>query len=197
MDNLPYGSDSGYSLFEKIRFRLSGLPTYVWVFLLVLSSAVIIGATYIFLSPNISLKDLFKGKEKVEVNGEKNISTTYKPSPRPLASGKQTYLVSGSKTGAPKATEVVIDPLDPAQNASQTVTVKVISLDGTPVSEVEVNMITDNKEKTYPLKLVSGTNLDGSWQGTWTLEDSYDYLYQAAIKAKNAKSEWTVTLSFR
>jgi len=187
MDKLPYGSDSGYSLFEKVRFRLSGLPTFIWVFLAILATTLVIGAVYIFLSP----------KGKVEVNGEKNISTAYKPSPRPLASGKQTYLGSGSKTGAPKATEVVIDPLDPAQNATQTVTVKVISLDGTPVSEVEVNMITDNKEKAYPLKLISGTNLDGSWQGTWTLEDSYDYLYQAAIKAKNTKSEWTVTLSFR
>jgi len=167
-------------------------PLIFWIFIIVLIIAVTLGGVYFYLLRTGKLANLFPKPTPIQ-----NIWSPYKPSPRPLASGKQTYLVSGSKTGAPKATEVVIDPLDPAQNASQSATVKVISLDGTPVSEVEVNMITDNKEKTYPLKLISGTNLDGSWQGTWTLEDSYDYRYQAAIKAKNATSEWTVTLSFR
>lgn len=186
--------NSSRFLFGKIKSFLSDIPFYVWAFILVGAIvSVIIGINY--LAPGLLEKiGIKKNKEE---NGATNTWEPYKPSPRPLAHGKQTYLVSGSKTGAPKATEVVIDPLDPAQNASQSVTVKVISLEGTPVSEVEVKMITDNKQKAYPLKLISGTNLDGTWQGTWTLEDSYDYLYQAAIKAKNTKSDWTVTLTFR
>lgn len=197
-NNLPYGSDSGISLFGKIKQRLSGIPPYVLALLATLTVSLILGAFYILLSPNVSLKDLFGGKKpKEEVNGEKNITEPFKPSPKPLATGKQIYQISGSKTGAPKIAEFIIDPIDPKPGANQKVSVKVLSLDNQPVTEVAATMITDNKKATYPLKLTSGTNLDGVWEGSWSLSDSYLYLYQAAIKAKNAKDEWEVTLTFR
>ena len=198
MDNLPYGRNSGISLFEKIKGRLSGIPTYLLAFFAILVAALVIGGFYILLSPNISLKDLLnKTGITEEANGEKNISEPYRGTPKPLATGKQIYSISGSKINAPKVAEVVIDPIDPSPGANQKVSAKVLSLSGEPITEVSVTMITDNKKTFYPLKLSSGTNLDGVWEGSWSLSDTYLYLYQAAVKAKNAKDEWEVTLTFR
>mgnify|MGYP001558152017 CR=1 FL=1 len=197
-NDLPYGRDSGISLFRKIKERLSGIPTYLLAFLAVFTATLILAGFYILLSPDISLKDLLnKSGITEEANGEKNISEPYKGTPKPLATGRQTYLISGSKKGAPKISEATIDPIDPKEGASQTFSVKALALEAGPIADVSVTMITDNEKKTYPLKSISGTNLDGTWQGTWSLKDSYLYTYQAAIKAKSATSEWEVTLTFR
>lgn len=196
--NLPGGRDSSNSLLDKLRNRFRGVPTYLLIFFAILTCTILVGLTYIFLSPNISLKDLLnKTGITQEANGEKNISSPYKGTPKPLASGKQTYLISGSKINAPKVAEVVIDPIDPAPGANQKVLAQVLSLSGEPVTEVTVTMITDNKKTSYPLKLSSGTNLDGVWEASWSLSDTYLYLYQLAVKAKNAKDEWEVTITFR
>ena len=198
-ETLPGGSDSSLSLFEKIKEKLSGVPAVFLAFLAVLFATLVLGGFYILLSPNVSLKSLLEKLPKIEQPQEvdKNIWEPAKPTPQPLAHGKQTYAISGSKKGAPKATEVVIDPLDPALSATQSGIVKVLSMEAGPVTKVSIQLITDNKTKTYPLKLTSGTNLDGEWSGTWVMEDSYDYKYQMAVIAENAKDAWSITLTFR
>ena len=126
-----------------------------------------------------------------------NIWEPWVPTPRPLAHGIQTYTVSGSKSGAPKATEITIDSLDPGVGGSQSVSANVIDMGAGPVTNVSVELITDNETTTHSLELTSGTNSDGTWEGTWTMEDSYDSTYQMEITAENASTDWTVTLSFR
>ena len=76
-------------------------------------------------------------------------------------------------------------------------TAQVIDNSSGPVTEVSVELITDNETTSHSLVLTSGTNLDGTWEGTWTMEDSYDSTYQMAITAENASTDWTVTLSIR
>lgn len=200
-NDLPQGSDSSVSLFGKIKEKLAAIPTIFLAFIAVLGVALVLGSFYILLSPNVSVKSLlekFPQKEQEKVlETDKNIWEPARPTPRPLAHGRQTYAISGSKKGAPKATEAVIDPIDPSQNTSQSATVRVLAMDAGPVTKVSIDVITDNQTKNYPLKLTSGTNLDGVWNGTWTMEDSYDYKYQTAIKAENAQDSWTVTLTFR
>jgi len=200
--NLPGGSSSSLSLFEKIREKLSGIPTVFLVFLAVLFVTLVLGGTYILLSPDVSPKSLLEKLLKKEqlhqgIEVDKNIWEPAKPPIKPLAHGKQTYLVSGGKKGAPKPTEVVIDPLDPAQGATQSATVKVLAMEAGPVTKVSIQLITDSKNKIYPLQLTSGTDLDGIWGATWVMEDSYNYKYQMAIKAENAQDSWSVTLTFR
>jgi len=177
------------------------LPLIVWLIILFIFAAVFSAGVYIALSPDVSLKSLFGQIGQMiglgEENGENNTWEPAKPTPRPLASGRQTYIVSGSKKGAPKVTEVVIDPLDPAQKANQSVTIKALALEGGPITKVSIQLITDNKNKTYPLQLTSGTNLDGVWSAMWTMDDVYDYKYQLAVIAENAQDGWSVTLTFR
>ena len=194
MDNID-PPNRGYDLVSgpSLKDRLPKLPLYIWIFVFVLLISLILGGIYLILSQTGILKNLFNKEE----NGEKNISIPFKPAPKPLAGGRQHYTISGSKINAPKVAEVVIDPIDPAPGTNQKVSAKVLSLSGEPVTEVTATMITDNKKTAYPLKLTSGTNLDGVWEGSWNLSDTYLYLYQAAIKAKNAKDEWEVILTFR
>lgn len=199
-NDLPYGSDSGLSLFEKIKERLSGIPSYVLAILAVMATAIIIGLTFIFLSPNISLNDLLnRAKISQETNGEKNISAPYKGTPKPLATGKQTYTISGKSEGAPIISEAVIDPIDPALGANQTWTVRVIDLQQKPVKEVSLSLITDNsKGGTYKLTKIEGTQIDGHWQVSLKMPDSYEWVYQAKITATNvANLSHSVTLTFR
>jgi hypothetical protein len=182
-----------------MRLPLPKLPLIVWLILLFIFAGLLSAGIFIAVSPNVSLKSLFGqiGELTKDTNGENNIWTPAKPTPRPLAHGKQTYAVSGSKKGAPKATEVVIDPLDPAPGASQSTTVKALAMEAGPITKVSIQLITDNKNVTYPLQLTSGTNLDGVWTGSWVMEDSYDYRYQMAVIAENANDAWSVTLTFR
>lgn len=201
MDNdLPYGSDSGNSLFGKIKERLSGIPTYLLAFLAVFAATLILGAFYILLSPNISLKDLFNRAETTEeANGEKNISVPYKSTSKPLATGKQTYSISGKTEGAPIITEAVIDPIDPALGANQTWTVRVLDLQQKSVKEVSLTLTTDNgKGGTYKLTKIEGTETDGRWQVFLKMPDSYKEVYQAKITATNVSNlGHSVTLTFR
>jgi len=36
---------------------------------------------------------------------------------------------------------------------------------------------------TYPLTLSTGTNLNGEWQGSWTVDDDYLYNYKLILEA--------------
>ena len=201
MENgLPYGSDSGSSTFGKIKERLSGIPTYLLAFLAVLVTTLILGGFYLFLSPNISLKDLVNKvkKPEEEINEEKNITEPFKPSPRPLATGKQTYLISGSTKGAPKMSEVTFDPIDPKSDQNQTIIIKALDVNGSFVKTVTVTLNTDNKGEIHSLSLTQGTAQDGVWQGSWKISDSYDYKYTATIRAENAAGlAQTATLTLR
>ena len=187
----------GYDLVSgpSLKDRLPKLPLYIWIFIIVLLISLILGGAYLILSRSGMLNNLFK---KGEINGEKNITIPYKPTPKPLAHGRQKYLISGSKIGSPKIAEATIDPIDPQKGATQVMEVKILSVDGTtPVTKAEVEIMTDNTSKKATLVLSDGTNLDGIWKGSWTIEDIYDYRYQAVITAENASAGWGVTLTFR
>ena len=93
-------------------------------------------------------------------------------------------------------TQAVIDPLDPKSSQIQTFTLKANNLK--PIVEIKATVITDNGEKVNYLELVSGTNVDGVWQGSWRITDDYDYTYQISLAAKNNEgTESKTTLTFR
>jgi hypothetical protein len=173
------------SLFD----RLPKLPLYVWLIIIFVVGILITLGIYFLVNK------LRSGRE--EINGENNISIPFKPTPKPLAHGKQTYFISGSKTGAPKIAEATIDPIDPQNGENQKFSTKALSLENGAVSAVKVTIITDNEQKTFPLNLTSGTAEDGVWEGNWVITDTYDYTYQAVIAAENASSGWEITLTFR
>jgi hypothetical protein len=156
------------------------LPLIFWLTSGVGVIALIAGGLFYLLSPKFynNLKNKIS-----EGLGDQNISTPYKPTPIPLANGKQVYTISGSLPGAPRISEVTFDPIDPDKGGNFNLAVK--TLDGTGVTSVEVTLNTDNKSTDSKLNLTDGTNNDGVWTGSLKMDDSYDYIYRLRIKAKN------------
>jgi hypothetical protein len=197
-NNLPGGNTSSLSLFAKIKQRLSGIPAVILALLAFFGAAVLILGAYIFLSPDISFKDLFKKifKQEEQVLPE-NIWTPYLTTPPPIGHGTQVYNVSGGVEGLPRITMVTLIPEDPEMNSSQTITVKASYT--SPIQGVEVVLHTDDyKDTTYPLQLSSGTPTDGEWKGTWKVENPYNYIYRVTVKVKNEQNlVQMVTLTLR
>jgi len=177
----------------KTKEKLGKVPKYIWF----LTAFVIVTLTILaiffpsFLSQlTIRLLNPFPQAQK------ENVATPAEPRIVPLATGKQIYNISGGTKGGPQMTQAVIDPIDPKPSQIQTFTLKANNLK--PIVEIKAIVITDNGEKVNYLKLISGTNIDGVWQGSWRITDDYDYSYQISLIAKNNEDiESKTTITFR
>ncbi|MBI2279039.1 MAG: hypothetical protein HYU81_03190 [Candidatus Brennerbacteria bacterium] len=115
---------------------------------------------------------------------------------------RDTYFVSGNQSG-PEIYEASFDPLGSvAEGVEQRVRVKVRYAGF--VESVQVTMIMDGGEHPFPLALKEGSAADGVWEGSWTVADTRERVYQAAIEAKGSSAEKTdggeasrVVLSFQ
>lgn len=96
-------------------------------------------------------------------------SPTPTPTPVPLLQGPQTYSVSNREN--PSIYELDFNTIDP-HTSTQIATVKV--KDNTNVTGVSAKVQSENKTANYNLSLKSGTANDGSWVGSWTINDSYN-----------------------
>ena len=112
----------------------------------------------------------------------KNTVETPSVTPRSLATGRQTYLVQTKGIG-PTITDLILDPIDPAPDQLQLVSMKIIS--GSPVKYVNYHLKTDNKTTQYSLNLSEGTNKNGVWTGIFIIDDTYLSTYMATIEAEN------------
>ena len=175
--------------------RFSHVPRYVWV-LLVSGLVVSLVLAVYYISPQTIEKFFAYLGRKIFLTPPGQTQATPRPSPIPLATGKQTYMISGSLPGAAKIAEATIDPIDPATATLQKLTLQVLDTKG--VTEVKATVWTDNKTTPHQLSLKSGTKTDGIWEGSWSLSDSYDYRYGIVLKAKNEDGLWTTnSLTFR
>lgn len=118
------------------------------------------------------------------------------PAPPAIAlPDRDTYFVTSKEPG-PQIYEVSFNPLGTAsRGAEQKVSVKVRYEN--PVDAVSVRMIMDGGPHPLALTLVEGNAADGKWEGSWTVVDTYDAAYQAAIEAKSGEIVSRVVLSFR
>lgn len=168
------------SRFSALRQRLPDWPTPVWILLVVLATTLALGGLYFYLSPQLRQKLLRRPEPSPTPEAQ-----PAKPPPAPLASGPQTYMVSGSTQGAPKITEAMVDPIDPAQASSQKWILKVIEVGNGAIGEVTATIYTDNGRKILSLNKTGTSENIETWEGSWTVSDSYDYKYVAILKAKN------------
>lgn len=178
-NNLPYGSDSGNSLFGKIKGFFQSAPWYLWVFIVVGIIASLLIAIY-YLAPDLfrRLKEI--GQEpKVE-----NIWTAYTTTPPPIMGGKQLYRISGGDINLPLITEVTIDPQDAEKDQNQSVTVKANG--PTAIKEVIVVLRLDDENNfEYKLAQSGGSPTNGEWKGSWKFPHTYNKTYRLNIKARN------------
>jgi len=117
-----------------------------------------------------------------------------RPTPQPMAipHGKTGFTVGVKEN--PVMRIGFLDPYDPKIGEKQTVSITVKNTN--PVESVEATMQTDNQSKKYPMKLVEGTTLDGRWEATWEVGETYLYTYVLTIDAVSGadKSKAIITL---
>lgn len=104
------------------------------------------------------------------------------PTPQKLKQGKETYIYSwGEGTTVPKMGTVTIDPHDPKPTDTQNVTITFTHT--APVDSVNIQVYSDNKVQPFPLTLTSGINTDGTWSGSWAINDTVLYRYDLQFHA--------------
>lgn len=114
----------------------------------------------------------------------------------PLAQGPQTYSYShGKNVLGPKPQVVQISTIDPGLNGKQKVTVTIKHT--SPITDVSVNLKTDNQTKNYPMNKVAGSDTDGTWEGEWTVSDSYNEIYFLEFDLKSTTTSYKDGLAFR
>jgi flagellar basal body-associated protein FliL len=170
---------------SKLPVSKKKLIILISIFLLLLASAFLV-YTYRFKDGKL---ELFGSKTKPES------SQSDKPI-KLLPSGKQVYNFSHSKTvTGPKPSQAVIDPIDPQTNQQTHFEIKIAHPN--PVDTVHATLITDNQQKDIKLKLKDGSKTDGTWAGTFTMKDSYNYTYQIAFIIKSQAETYEGALTFR
>jgi len=100
----------------------------------------------------------------------------------------------------PTISRGVIGEYDPLIGETQTVTVTVgVRPPATyPIQTVTVVFVQDSgRSPAYPLTLISGTNLNGEWLGSWVVSDTHCYIYRMEITATNEIHSTVLTVTLR
>lgn len=139
--------------------------------------------------------------EEAPVSGGGSAAPAPTPEAEPTAcqgqyiSGKHIYAVSTKNI--PRISQIEINPLDVAYNAFQEVIVSINDANNNPVNSATGIAITDSKSTSFNLILISGTEKDGIWKGSWKLEDSICNKYVITIEAASASGNSKVDLTFK
>lgn len=118
------------------------------------------------------------------------------PSPLPLPEGPDTYRLSHSESvKGPRLQTVTLDPIKLKEGQTQTLTAT-IKYDS-DVTKASITIKTDNKQKEKDLELTSGTAQNGTWQTSWTLDDTYkcDYVFDFLLESE--KDNWDGAITIR
>lgn len=164
--------------FYIVYILLSALFLLIGIFLI-----------YIFVFKNNSTND-----KSLKVTVPKTEATAKPISPLP--SGSQTYRLShGKNVKGPKIYSLTIDPLTPDKGSSQKVSLSAsYELD---ITNVEVTLLTDSMSQNLKLSLVSGSRQNGVWEGSWNVNDSYNYKYGIRFLLESNKDNYNDIMWFR
>lgn len=161
-------------------------PVVITIFLF--AFIFVIAGIYLYMQQN---------KIGVSKTGTKTamITPTSTPIPRAIPHGKIGFSVGGSKPNAPTFSKGFLNPYDPAKGTKQIISVEIA--DKTAVTEVTGTMRTDHAQQPVTFSLVEGTAQKGRWEATYTVQDSYLYIYNLKIIAKNAITNDQVDITLR
>lgn len=113
----------------------------------------------------------------------------------PLPAGRQSWRFSqGRLVTGPKIQTATVDPVDAANGTTQTVTITVKH--DSPVSAT-VTVRTDTTAPSYPMKLIAGTLTDGTWEASWKVLDTHNYIYRINFLLQSSTGNWSGGLTFR
>lgn len=113
----------------------------------------------------------------------------------PIKQGTETYNISQGKTDGPKISKATVNPHDPKEGTKQTITV--FANHTKPITWVKVTVYSDNKIDVHDLSLSSGTNLNGTWSGSWTISDTHLYKWGFVIESGDSINQSKVGIAVR
>lgn len=163
-----------------------------FTFLLVLILLLVFLLVYFFLKNKKNLSE----NNLSSIESDKRSKQLPTPTPRAIPHGKWGFGVGQSDQTVPQFRRGFIDPYDPAKGGTQTVTINVRH--STSVNKVSAVLKTDHTiSQSYPFKLISGSNTNGQWQGSWKVEDTYLYTYALVLKAESSNKSASVEVTLR
>lgn len=151
----------------------------------------LLGGTYFYLTNSQNLSPFQNSlREALNLPGASPSQRLSEPEPtprpiKPLPSGVQTYNIShGAEVKGPKPFRAIVSPLTPKKGEKQSIQLAITS--DAEITEAKIILHTDNNKKEYPLKLIDGNTQNGTWEASWTMDDSYDYNYYIQFYLKSA-----------
>lgn len=165
--------------------------------LIILLLLTVLIATIIYFFPD-SLENIFTKPAPRLARTSASLPSqqaTPTPTPKSIPTGKQTFSVSSGKQTGPQFTTGEIDPYDPAPGTKQTISVSAAST--SPITTMNLTMQTDTKSKEIPMQLTGGTTTKGTWEGVWSVDDTYLYKYDATITATDGQETNSFTITLR
>lgn len=144
-----------------------------------------------------------KNKQNLSANNFSSVESGKRPdiptptrTPRKIPHGKMEFSVGQSDKTVPQLSKGSIDPYDPENGTTQTMTIAVKH--SQPVDKVTATLKTDNAtSQPYFFRLVKGTNTDGEWQGSWKVTDTYLYTYVLTLNAVSSDSLGMASIALR
>ncbi len=116
------------------------------------------------------------------VNPTPTATPTITPTP-PVSD--QDFDVAQPAGTNPQFYQGTISPLFQAIGSTQKITVSVADTVGS-VSTVSATIKSDTKIQTYPMKLTTGTPIDGTWSASWTVNDTTIKRYQITLNGTDS-----------
>lgn len=118
------------------------------------------------------------------------------PSIVPLPTGLQSYeFTHGAQVVGPKVAKIIYDPLTPSAGGTQKVTLTAAY--SAPITDVVLTIVSDHLITPHTLSLTSGTTTDGTWTGSWVIDDTLDTRYAARTTLKSTKDTHDSAMWFR
>jgi len=158
------------------------------VLLIFVGSVVLIG----YIGLNIFVYQYAKKTKKNEPTLAMNTQVLPTPTPLPLTSaGVYQFSISGGSEGPKLISKGVLNPVDPPVGGQQNLEVTTVN----GAEHIVAIIKTDTKEKTIALSK-SGSN-PTVWQGSWTMDDQYSYIYTIEVKGSVGGKETVLPITFR
>lgn len=93
-----------------------------------------------------------------------------------LPPGEQVYEFShGENVKGPKPKSLTLTPLSPREDRLQSASISIS--DSLPIKKITLTVVSDTLVTAHELTLTSGTEKDGIWSGSWSLNDTIDNRY--------------------
>jgi len=188
------------NLWVRLKIRLKKISVFEYILIFVLLISLVL---FLLVNFQLTEKQVPEALRKFIYNKTDQSLETQTPSPsptstppRPIPHGKTGFSVSQADKIKPQFGRGSIDPYDPPQDSKQTVTISI--KDEQPITQVAAIFKTDNTvSQPFSLQLISGTETDGQWQGSWTINDTYFYTYNLILEATSSRGQSTVEITLR